>query len=97
MATAYAGYIGGTSGFMNSRCAAGLMQRTDADVQLSKGKEIGKLSRMCPRRERDPWERWVGEATALGTGYPTTHCHCVLAQHCAALLGVNSMSFWQNA
>lgn len=73
------------------------MEDTDADVQLGQGKEVARVGRMCPGRGRDPWERWVGNATALGRGYPTTHSRCVLAQHRMALQGVNTISFWQVA
>jgi len=64
-----------------------------ADVQMGQGEEIPRVGRMCPGRGKAPWERWVGDATALGRGYPTTHCHCVLPQHHFALRSVNKVPF----
>lgn len=56
------------------RCLASRLQHevhadTDADVQLGQGEEIARVGRMGPGRGKDPWERRVGEAPALGRGF----------------------------
>lgn len=68
------------SGRHTSWCAAGPGQGDSQGLQDVSWRRWG------------PWERWVGDATALEWRCPT--CHSVLVQHCIALRGTTS---WQVA